>query len=229
MHFSHSPAIWRDFPELAAGVLVLDLATAPGPDPPLAGWYDRARQRLAVAQEGEMPEIAAWRRAFSKMGLKPTQYRCAAESLLRRFRKENDLPRFHPVVDLCNAISLTFAIPIAVFDLANVDTFLEVRYATGDERYLAFNDENETPEKREVVFCDAAGNAHSRRWTFRQSKKSVMAAGTNRALVVAEALHTTARKDVQALVDEVAQTISGEWGTPTHRAVLSEQTPRLEF
>jgi DNA/RNA-binding domain of Phe-tRNA-synthetase-like protein len=48
------------------------------------------------------------------MGLKPTQYRCAAESLLRRYRKERFLPRIHPLVDLCNAISLAFAIPVAV-------------------------------------------------------------------------------------------------------------------
>jgi DNA/RNA-binding domain of Phe-tRNA-synthetase-like protein len=37
------------------------------------------------------------------MGLKPTQYRCAPEALLRRLRKEGTLPPLHPLVDLCNA------------------------------------------------------------------------------------------------------------------------------
>ena len=76
-----------------------------------------------------MPEIQAWRRAFAAMGLKPTQYRCAAESLLRRFRKEGSLPRLHPLVDLCNAVSLAFAIPVAVLDVAEIAWPLEVRYA----------------------------------------------------------------------------------------------------
>jgi DNA/RNA-binding domain of Phe-tRNA-synthetase-like protein len=38
--------------------------------------------------------------------MKPTQYRCASEALLRRFRKEGALPRIHPLRDLCNAVSL---------------------------------------------------------------------------------------------------------------------------
>ncbi|HEY3906880.1 MAG TPA: hypothetical protein VGM14_23450 [Streptosporangiaceae bacterium] len=32
-------------------------------------------------------------------GLKPTQYRCASESLLRRFRKEGSLPNLHPAAE----------------------------------------------------------------------------------------------------------------------------------
>lgn len=66
--------------------------------------------------ESEFGQIQAWRRAFSQMGLKPTQYRCAAEALLRRLRKEHSLPRLHPLVDLCNAASAAYAIPVAVFD-----------------------------------------------------------------------------------------------------------------
>lgn len=76
-----------------------------------------ARQRLADAgPESELPEIQAWRRGFARMGLKPTQYRCASESLLRRLRKEGTMPRIHPMIDLCNAISMAFAVPVAVLD-----------------------------------------------------------------------------------------------------------------
>ena len=61
------------------------------------------------------------------MGLKPTQYRCAAESLLRRLRTQGSLPRLHPLVDLCNAISVAYAIPVAVFDVSKLTGDLEVR------------------------------------------------------------------------------------------------------
>ena len=104
-------------------------------DAPLPGRLEprlrRARERLEKGPEAEMPEVAAWRRAYSQMGLKPTQYRSAAEALLRRFKREGALPRLHPVIDLCNAMSLAFALPVAVFDLAQVDQFLEVRHAPG--------------------------------------------------------------------------------------------------
>jgi DNA/RNA-binding domain of Phe-tRNA-synthetase-like protein len=68
-----------------------------------------AAARLDAQPESEFAEIQAWRRAFSQMGLRPTQYRCAAEALLRRFRKERHLPQLHPLVDLCNAASAAYA------------------------------------------------------------------------------------------------------------------------
>src|SRR6476646_11212423 len=144
MHFRHDDALWRDFPALVPGVLHAEGTTADAE--PKAGQYeDRARTRLAASPESEFPEIQAWRRAFAAMGLKPTQYRCAAESLLRRFRKEGSLPRLHPLVDLCNAVSLAFAVPVAVFDMAKVTSHLQVRYADGNEDYLTFSGDLEHP------------------------------------------------------------------------------------
>jgi DNA/RNA-binding domain of Phe-tRNA-synthetase-like protein len=87
-------------------------------------YYQIARQRLNHQPEGEWPEIQAWRWAFSTMGLKPTQYRCASESLLRRFKTENTLLSIHPVIDLCNAVSMAHGIPIAVFDADLVNGYL---------------------------------------------------------------------------------------------------------
>src|ERR1700732_4909026 len=117
MYFCHSGEIWRDFSELVAGVLFVDGITKNASvDPQIARLNAIAESRLATSSEGQLPEIQAWRRVFSSMGLRPTQYRCASESLLRRFRKEKSLPHIHPVIDLCNAISLAFAIPVAVFD-----------------------------------------------------------------------------------------------------------------
>ena len=116
------------------------------------------------------------------MGLKPTQYRCASESLLRRFRKEGSLPRLHPLVDLCNAVSLAFAIPVAALDAGRIAWPLEVRYAAGDEDYLTFGGDTEHPAAGEVIFADQAGQAHARRWTNRQSGRSAVRDATSAVL-----------------------------------------------
>src|SRR6516225_993339 len=117
MDFQHSGEIWRDFPELVAGIVFAGGIThdvAAGDR--VARFTAVARARLAGTTEGELPEIRAWRRAFTRMGLKPTQYRCASEALLRRLRKDGTLPPLHPLVDICNAVSAAFAVPVAVFD-----------------------------------------------------------------------------------------------------------------
>jgi DNA/RNA-binding domain of Phe-tRNA-synthetase-like protein len=163
------------------------------------------------------------------MGLKPTQYRSAAEALLRRFRRGEDIPRLHPLVDLCNAISLAFALPVAVFDLAGVDSYLEVRHARGDERYLAFSGEIEQPAPLEIIFADAADQVHARRWTFRQSRRSTVGPETRRALIVSEGLHETASTDVRALIEALAYEIAAVWSPPRQQVMLSATAPRLEF
>lgn len=229
MHFSHRPAIWSDFPELVPGVLHAGgLHARADVDAAIERHLLQARGRLAtVGAESELPEIQAWRRAFARMGLKPTQYRCASESLLRRFKKDGALPRIHPLIDLCNAASLAFAIPVAVFDLDQVAGSLEVRRATGAERYLSFASETEQPEPGEVVFADAQGNAHARRWTHRQSGLSAVRDGTARVLVVAEGLHATAAGDVPRLLAALAQDLAAGWGMqPPRTAVLSAAAPR---
>src|SRR5215471_159717 len=86
VRFQHSSQIWRDFPELVPGIVVAEGITHNvSVDEPVAKFTGRASSRLAERTESELPEIQAWRRAFAKMGLKPTQYRCASESLLQRF------------------------------------------------------------------------------------------------------------------------------------------------
>ena len=146
MYFCHLPEIWRDFPSLVPGVMVVErLRPHVERMPDLAFWLGRARERLRDASESQMEEIMAWRQAYSKMGLKPSQYRSAAEALLRRFRKEDSLPSLHPAVDVCNALSVAFALPVAILDIAKIDSFVEVCRAKGDEIYLSFSGEAEHP------------------------------------------------------------------------------------
>src|SRR5580693_9459176 len=212
MHFQHSARLWGDFPALVPGVLY---AEGIDRDVEVGARADRyaavAKARLADGPESELPEIQAWRRAFTKMGLKPTQYRCAAESLLRRLRKEGSLPPLHPLVDLCNAVSLAFAIPVAVLDAGQVAWPLEVRYAVGDEDYLTFGGEVEHPAPGEVIFADQAGQAHARRWTNRQSGRSAVSPATSSVLIVAEALHEGAATTIPELIKTLTTEISTTW------------------
>ncbi len=230
MYFRHAPAIWQQFPTLSAGLLVVDnIHPNVEAEPYLQPWFQQARQRLSRQTESQMPEISAWRRAYSQMGLKPTKYRSASEALLRRFKREEDLPRLHPLVDLCNAVSLAFALPVAVFDVSQIKDYLEVRYATGAEQYLAFSGQIETPPPGEIIFADGANQVHARRWTFRQSRRSVIRPETTQALIVSEGLHENAATDVRNLIEALAEGLAALGTPPQHRAILSAEFPQLEF
>jgi DNA/RNA-binding domain of Phe-tRNA-synthetase-like protein len=212
VYFCHSPEIWRDFPDLVAGVLSTEgIAYSTLVNPQMLKYASIAESRLAANSESELPEVQAWRRVFSRMGLKPTQYRCASESLLRRFRKERSLPQIHPLIDLCNSISVAFAIPIAAFDLSKISDHLEVRYANGSEIYSTFSGEVEYPEPHEVIFADGDGRAHARPWTSRQSRYSAIQSQSTAVLVVAEAVHNSAQADVEKLLGVIEGELRAAW------------------
>ncbi len=230
MYFRHSNKIWNDFPELVPGVLHADGITK---DVSVADCIARfnaiAEGRLADSSEGELPEIQAWRRTFSRMGLKPTQYRCASEALLRRFRKEKSLPQIHPLIDVCNAMSMAFAIPIAVFDTSKISQYLEVRHATGEEDYLTFSGQSEHPSIDEVIFADGADKAHARRWTNRQSALSAIRDETSSILVVAEAMHDSAPEDIEKLMAVIAKEFAAIWSSAVKTGVLGSLSPEFAF
>ncbi|MFE9955733.1 B3/4 domain-containing protein [Micromonospora sp. NPDC005299] len=228
MRFRHSPEVWSTFPELTCGVLhATGLTPAVDVTPRLARYADTARARLAGGSEGGFPEIQAWRRAFARMGSPPTRYRCAAESLLRRFRRDGALPRLHPLVDLGNALSLGYAVPVAVLDLARIAGDLTVRPAAGTETYLTLGGDAEHPEPGELVFADAAGRAHSRRWTHRQSGASAVRAETAEVLVVIEAMHDDGPRVVPRMLAELGAALAEVWGVPARTAVLAAAAPEF--
>ena len=72
--FQHHDDVWRAFPTLAAGALLI-----PAPPPPervadvVRRQVEVARDRLAAGPEGQLPEIQAWRRAFTAMRVNATR------------------------------------------------------------------------------------------------------------------------------------------------------------
>jgi DNA/RNA-binding domain of Phe-tRNA-synthetase-like protein len=230
MHFSHHPTLWQQHPELVAGVLHAE-GIHPGVEalPLVERFQTVARERLAGCAESELPEIQAWRRVFARMGLKPTQYRCASEALLRRFRKEGVMPRLHPLVDVCNAASMAWAIPVAALDTARIAQWLQVRPAQGDEHYEAFSGEMEHPDPGEVTFVDAQNRAHARRWTNRQSGLSAVRESTAGVLIVCEAVHADAARDVPRLVEALAGALHALWGVTPRHGILTAAAPRFDL
>lgn len=228
--FRHSEHVWRTFPGLTAAAIV---AEGIDDDADVGRMVDvhltAARQRAARLTESALPAIRAWRRTYAQMGLKPTQFRCAAESLLRRIRTHGDLPRVHPLVDLCNAVSAAHAIPIAVLDLDRVEGDLTVGPATGSETYVTFSGDLEHPSPGEIIYADDAENAHSRRWVTRQSGRSAVGQSTTRVLIVVEAVHDSGEIDVRSVLTVLTNEIAVAWGArPSHR-VLSADRPGMEL
>jgi DNA/RNA-binding domain of Phe-tRNA-synthetase-like protein len=155
------------------------------------------RARIGDTPLSEIPSLAAWRRVFSGFGVKPTQYRSAAEALLRRLTKQGSIPSINALVDLGNLVAVRHAVPVAVFDLESIVGGTEVRLATGAEPFTDLGTDTIThPEEGEVVFADDTGKVSARRWCWRQSSESAAGADTTEVLITVEGHHEGAEDDI---------------------------------
>jgi DNA/RNA-binding domain of Phe-tRNA-synthetase-like protein len=152
----------------------------------------------------ELASISAWRSAFSRFGVKPTQYRSAAEALLRRLTKPGDIPSINLLVDIANLVSIRHHLPVAVFDQSAVIGVTTVRFAGGTERFTDLgSDVVSNPEAGEVIFVDEAGMVSARRWCWRQSIQSAARSDTTEALITVEGHHDDAQQDVAAALEDL--------------------------
>jgi DNA/RNA-binding domain of Phe-tRNA-synthetase-like protein len=229
--FRYEPAILGRFPAVVGGVIHATGVTN-GPTPPeLADAY-RAMQAAVVARIGatplsEIPALAAWRRVFRGFGVDPTQYRSAAEALLRRLTKQGELPSIGTLVDLANLVSIRHALPVAVFDLRSIDGCLAVQFARGDERWADLgSSRTERPEPGEVIFADDADVVMARRWCWRQSAESAARDDTAEILVTVEGHHESADDDVRHALDDLEGLLQAHAAPRTvRRALLSVNEP----
>ena len=125
--------------------------------------------------------------------------------------RSNLFRAFIHFADLCNSISIAFAVPVAAFDLNRISGDLEVRRADGSETYETFAGEIEHPDPGEIIFADSSGRAHARRWTNRQSGHSAVGNETASVLVVSEAMHETAAEDVSRIAAVIKTTVMETW------------------
>ncbi len=206
--FAYDGAVTERYPTIRAGdIHAMGLANGPSPPGLLDQYRDEQRavsERLEATAIADLPQVAAWRRAFTRFGAKPTQHRNAAEALLRRLAKRGDIPAINALVDIGNLVSTRYAMPVAVFDRARVAGSTTVRFATGAERFTDLgSSESVRPDPGEVVFVDEDDVVHARRWCWRQGAQSATGPSTVEALIVVEGHHDTAGKETEAALADL--------------------------
>ena len=201
--FAYDHAIVERYPAIVGGVLH-GVGVTNGPSAPALVSAFEAEQRAVLARLGgtplsEVPSLAAWRRAFRAFGTEPTGYRSASEALLRRLTKQGSIPSINTLVDIGNLVSIRYALPVAMFDLASIAGGLTVRFASGDESFVDLGTgEREAPDAGEVIFIDEADHVAARRWCWRQSAASASSATTTEVLVTVEGHQDGVRADILA-------------------------------
>lgn len=232
MHFQYHEAIFTRYPAIVGGVILAHNLTN-GPSPASLQEAYHAEQQKTLARLGDTPlskieSLSAWRGAFRGFGVDPTQYRSAAEALLRRLTKKGDIPSINTLVDIGNLVSIRYALPVAVFDTQHLEDAITVHFADGTERFTTLKEsEVEHPEVGEVVFSDATKLVVARRWCWRQSEPSAAREQTSSAIITVEAHHERRHHDIAAALTDLLTLLKEYAGGEYTSGVLDVNNPRL--
>lgn len=184
------PAIWALRPDFAA----LSLVVSGGRNGPSPDWV-KEQLAAACASAATGPawgadHLAAWQDAYRAFGAKPQRTPCSAEALRKRAAKDGAMTSINAVVDLYNAVSIAYAVPVGGEDIAAYMGRPVLTIATGEEPFETMKDGApaiEHPDKGEVVWRDDAG-VTCRRWNWRQGPRTRITESTRDMWFVIERL-----------------------------------------
>lgn len=220
------------FPGFRVALVVAWDLSIPAELPPAGAEYlayteEELRRQLADAVLAELPEVRCWREAFKAMGVKKTSYRSSVERLLKAFQRGGALPRVSPLVDLYNAVSAAFRMPVGADDLDRVAPPLAFRYSRPGDSFVRLGDPARAPDPPkpgEVVYADAE-KCLCRRWNWCQDARSAISPRTRRAVLTVQALEPGGARleDAAAALSAV---LAAHCGARCRWAVADRATPR---
>lgn len=149
--------------------------------------------------------LAAWAEVFRAFGAKAKRTPCSAEALRKRVLRDGTLPAIDPVVDLYNAISLRYALPVGGENIAAYRGAPRLVIADGSERFDTVKEGEvvyESPEPGEVIWRDDQG-VTCRRWNWRQGVRTRLDASAHQMWFILESLPAMPISALQQARDEL--------------------------
>lgn len=118
----------------------------------------------------ESEYIKCYREAFQKLNINPNKFMCSIEALLTRISKKKGMFEINAVVDLVNAVSIKYKLPMGAHDLDSMKEDFYIRYSVNGDIFLPFGETNtEEVDNNELVYVTSS-DVRTRRWIWRQSE-----------------------------------------------------------
>lgn len=168
------PSISSDVARLAPGFRALSISVTAAPLVNASLGEEALRKACEEVLNGQPvwaeTHLNAWSDTFRAFGAKPKRTPCSAEALRKRVLRDGFMTPLDPVVDLYNAVSLQYAVPVGGENLEAYRGAPRLIISDGSEPFDTLKDGApyvEQPDKGEVVWCDDSG-VTCRRWNWRQ-------------------------------------------------------------
>lgn len=211
-------------PGFRALSIVVEAAPVTAPDVASAALAQACQQMLNDDFPWAEAHLAAWDAAFKAFGAKPKRTPCSARALRKRVLKEGTLPSLDPVVDIYNAVSIRYAIPVGGENLAAYTGAPRLTLADGSEPFDTIKEgqpDVEYPDAGEVIWRDDVG-VTCRRWNWRQGVRTRLDSQAQTMWFILESLPAMPLAALEAAGDELVSHLQRLMPGATARVQLLE-------
>ena len=234
--FIAEESFWELFPNAAIGILVVrdmkPAAEVPAED--TAEVAKLLREANAAADHhltsntiSENEVVRVWREAYQKFKTKKGA-RCSIENLLKRVLKGNPVSSITPSVDIYNAISLKYALPVGGEDINSFVGDFRLGITEGGDAFLPIGEDSEDPTlPGELCYRDDEG-AVCRCWNWRDGQRSALTDDSANAILVMECVDPARMDDLNAALEEFAALMERYLGAIVEqRAIVDRAHPEV--
>ncbi|HAN1338537.1 TPA: B3/4 domain-containing protein [Escherichia coli] len=187
---SIAPEIYRIAPGFRALSICVKAAPVLNPDIGETALREACEAVLVGEPEWAESHLAAWAEVFQKFGAKPKRTPCSADALRKRVLRDGTMPTLDPIVDLYNAVSLRYAIPVGGENISAYQGAPRLAVAKGTEPFDTVKEGEMTveyPLQGEIIWCDDIG-VTCRRWNWRQGIRTRLGVEAQQMWFILESL-----------------------------------------
>lgn len=190
---------------------------------------DAFMQRMVGVNLKECPGIQPYRNAFLSLGMNPNKFMCSVEALSKRVQKGNRLPNINPIVDLGNALSLKYCLPMGAHDIEKLDGDMTVRFSTTEDYFLPMGEnEAEQMPDQELVYV-SNHTVKTRRWIWRQSDDGKIDEKTGYIFYPIDGFVDANLENVKRATAELAKFLAEEFGCEVKTGFIDSTHTSVEF
>ncbi|UHA74860.1 B3/B4 domain-containing protein [Paenibacillus sp. 481] len=233
MKFVISPQVFESLPHVCFGVVVATGIDNTKLYPAVVDELNRSiaqvEAQFADTKAKESAAIAPYREAFQTLGFNPNKFMSSIEAMASRIEKKKGFPSINPAVDLGNAVSLSYLVPLGAHDVGQVTGDIEVRFAKSDDTFVPFGQqEAESADEGELVY--AVGNQiKTRRWIWRQSELGKITEESTAIMFPIDGFVGHNEEQVLAARDALASLLQRHFGADVQVGYLDKQNTVFEW
>lgn len=198
-----------------------------------AFWAEAWRQAGASGAEygnaQSHPRVKPWREAWRSMGISSKDYPSSIEALLRRAMKGGEPFQINPLVDLYNAVSLRHTMPAGAFDLAQLESLIDLRLTRAGDTFTALcSDQTVEVPAGELAYASGT-HILTRHLVWRQSQLGLVTPDTQDALFVSESLGPLGPSAADEVLGGLREALDRAFGVALDGTVLTAERPAVSW